>query len=104
MIVLVEQDGSASGGAEFHGSANVIDVGVGDDDLLDLEIVLADESENVFDVVAGVDDHGFTRGFVSDHGAVALERADGEDFVDHGDIVAVGKENHSPQIRADLHG
>jgi hypothetical protein len=33
-----------------------------------------------------------------------LERADGEDFVDHGDIVAVGKENHSPQIRADLHG
>jgi hypothetical protein len=29
-------------------------------------------------------------GLVSDDRAVALQRADGEDFVDHGDIVAIG--------------
>ncbi len=90
VIILVEQDGSAGGGAEFHGSADVVDVGVGDDDLFDLEIVFADQGEDVFDFVAGVDDHGFVRGFVADDGAVALQRADGEDFVDHGDIVAIG--------------
>jgi hypothetical protein len=84
VIVLVEQDGCAGGGAEFHGSADVVDVGVGDDDLLDLEIVLADYAEHIFDFVAGVDDHGFVSGFVADDGAVALQEADGEDFVDHG--------------------
>ena len=87
IIVLVEQNGSAGGGAEFHGSANVVDVGVGDDDLFDLEIVLADESENVVDVVAGIDHHGLVGSLVADDGAVALEGADGKDFVDHWDIV-----------------
>ena len=91
VIVLVEQDGCAREGAELHGSAYVVDVGMGDDDLFDVEIVLADDSEQVFDVVAGIDDHGFAGGLVADDGAVALQRADGEDFVDHGSIVAVSR-------------
>jgi len=90
IVILVEQDWSAGGGAELHGSAHVVDVSVGDDDLFDLQVVLADEGEDVFDVVAGVDDHGFVGGLVADDGAVALQRADGEDFVDHGSIVASG--------------
>jgi hypothetical protein len=45
--------------------------------------VLVDKGEDLVDVVAGVDDHGFVGGFVADDGAVALQRADGEDFVDH---------------------
>jgi hypothetical protein len=49
----------------------VVDVGVGDDDLLDLEIMFADERENFLKVVARVDDHGFAAGFVADDGAVA---------------------------------
>src|SRR5260370_40503585 len=84
VVILVEQDGGASGGAEFHGSADVVDVGVGDDDLLDLQIVFVDDSLDVFDVVAGVDDHGFVSGLVADDGAIALQRADGADFMDHG--------------------
>jgi len=88
VVILVEEDGGASGGAEFHGSADVVDVGVGDDDLLDLQIVFADDSLDVFDVVAGVDDHGFVSALVADDGAIALQRADGEDFMDHGSIVA----------------
>jgi hypothetical protein len=63
-------------------------VGMSDHDLLDLEIMLTDDAEDVFNLVAGVDDHGFVRGFVSDDGAVALQRPDRDDFVDHGTIVA----------------
>jgi hypothetical protein len=88
IIILVEEDGSAGGGSEFHGSANVINVSVGDDDLLDLQVVLADKSKNVLNVVARVDDHGFPSSLVADYGAVALQRADGKNFMDHEDIVA----------------
>jgi len=93
IIVLVEQDGRAGGGAEFHGSADVVDVSVGDDDLFDLQIVLGDYGLDVGDVVAGVDDHSFAGEFVTDDGAVALQGSDGDDFVDHGFIV------NSPEYR-----
>lgn len=83
VVVLVQKNRSARGGAELHGSADMVDVSVGDHDLLDLQIVLLDQSLDVFDVIAGVDDHGFAGGVVADDGTIALERADGEDFVDH---------------------
>lgn len=88
VIVLIEQDGSASGGAKLHRSADVVDVGVSNDDLLDQQVMLAQEAENILNVVAGIDDHGFPSGLVADDGAVTLQRADGNDFVDHGNIVA----------------
>ncbi len=87
IIVLVEQNGRSGGSAQLHGSAHVIDVGMRDHDLLDLQVMLADDRQQAFDIVTGVDDHGFARGFVADDGAVALERPDGEDFVDHASIV-----------------
>jgi len=37
----------------------VVDVGVGDDDLLDLQVVLLDQRNDLFDVVTGIDDDGF---------------------------------------------
>jgi len=102
IVVLVEQDGRAGGGTEFHGSADVVNVGVGNDDLLDLEIVLADEGEDVVDVVAGINDHGLARGLVADDGTVARERADGQDLVDHLSIVRCDKP--WPRIHTDFHG
>src|SRR5579864_9783020 len=90
MIVLIEQNRSAGGRTEFHGSAHVVDVSVGDYDLLDLQVVLADESQNVLYIVTRIDDHSFAGSFVADDRAVALQRADGKNFVDHGDIVASG--------------
>src|SRR3979490_1765666 len=65
----------------------MVNVGVGDDDLPHLQIVLFDQGEDVFNVVAGIDDHGLARGFVADDGAVALQAANGDGFVDHWSIV-----------------
>ena len=79
------------------GSGDVIDVSVGDDDLLDGEVVFLEQSDDAGDVVAGIDDDGLAGGFVAEDGAVALEETDGEDFVDH-----VSKTNGRPRICADF--
>ena len=70
--------------AQLHRSAHVIDVSMSDDDLLHLQVVLMNEGENILDVVAGIDHHGIAGSLVPNHGAVALQRADGKDFVNHG--------------------
>ena len=88
---LVVEDGGAGELLEAVGSGDVVDVGVGDDDLLDGERVSGEEGEDAGDVVAGVDDDGFAGGLVAEDGAVALEGADGEDFVDHGIWALNGK-------------
>ena len=69
---------------EAVGSGDVVDVGVGDEDLLDGEVVLGEEGEDVGDVVAGIDDDGFAGGLVAEDGAVALEGTNGDCFKDHG--------------------
>ncbi len=65
----------------------MVDVGVGDDDLLDGEVMLAQQGDDTRDLVTGGDDDGFAGGLVSEDGAVALEEADGEDFVEHSPIL-----------------
>src|SRR5208282_1510023 len=90
VVILVEQDWRARQCAQLHGSADVIDVGVGDDDLLHFQLVLTDDGKNVFNVVARVNDHGFVRGLIADDRAVTLQRAYGKDFVDHQSIVERG--------------
>ena len=83
-IELVVEDGGAGEAFELQGSGDVVDVGVGDDDLLDGEVVLREFGDDAADVVAGIDDDGLAGGLVAEDGAVALERADDEDLVDHG--------------------
>ena len=51
-------------------------------------LCFADERENIVDVVARIDHHGFTGDFVPDDGAIALQRPNGKDFVNHGRLVA----------------
>jgi hypothetical protein len=82
-VVLVVEDGGSGEAFEFLGSGDVVDVGVGDDDLLDGEVVLGEEGEDVGDVVAGIDDDGLEGGFVAEEGAVAADGAYGEGFADH---------------------
>jgi hypothetical protein len=64
IVILVEKDGSPGCRPQLHGTSHVINVSVGDDYLLDLEIVFLDQIENVFDVIAGINHHPFTGGFV----------------------------------------
>ena len=85
-VVLVVEDGRAGEGLETRGTCDVVDVSVGDEDLLDGEIVSLEESEDAQNLVSGIDDDGFTGGLVAEDGAVALQRANGKDLVDHGDL------------------
>jgi hypothetical protein len=85
-VVLVIEDGGSGELFEAVGAGDVVDVGVGDDDLLDGEGVLGEEGEDAGDVVAGIYHDGFAGGFIAQDGAVALEGADGENFVDHGSL------------------
>jgi predicted component of type VI protein secretion system len=43
--------------------------------------------QHILNVVARIDDYGFAAGLVSHDGAIALQRADRENFVDHRNIV-----------------
>jgi len=60
-------------GGKPYGASDVIDVGVGDDDGRDFEIVLFHDGEDGFDVVAGVDHNAFTRLLVAKNRAVAMQ-------------------------------
>ena len=99
VVILIEQDWGASLRAQLRRSAYVIDVGVGDDDLFYYQVVLADDGENIFNIVARIDHHGFVRGLIADDGAVTLQRADGKDLVDHNLIFAqAGTIHHLPRV------
>ena len=84
--MLVVEDGGSGDLLEAVGSCDVVDVSVGDEDLLDDEVVFSEEGEDVGNVVAWVDDDGFVGGLVAEDGAVALEGTDGDDFVNHGSL------------------
>jgi len=86
-IGFVEEDGSAGEGFELERSADVVDVGVSDEDLLEGEAVGLEAAVDAGDFVAGVNDDGFASLFVGKNGAIALQRADGEGLEDHGFIV-----------------
>jgi len=70
----------------------MINVGMGDDDLFDLKIVFVNKGENLFDIVARINHHGFASDFVPDYGAIALQRPDRKDFVNHGEYSSVVSE------------
>lgn len=95
-VELVVEDGCAGDLLEAEGSGDVVDVGMGDDDLFDGELVLRQEGYDAGYVVAWVDDDGLAGGLVSEDGAVALEEADGEDFVDHLTLKTNGLDSGKP--------
>ncbi len=72
----------AGGAAEFGEAAYVVDVRVGADDGADFQVVAREDFEDALDFVAGIDDQGFMRFGIAHDRAVALEHANGEDFVD----------------------
>ena len=90
-VVFIHEDGGTGELFEFEGAADVVDVGVGDENLLELEAEGVEAASDAADFVAGIDDDGFASFLVSQDGAVALQRANGEGFEDHGFILGYGQ-------------
>src|ERR1700682_2304352 len=102
IVILIEQDWRARLRAQLHRSAYVIDVGVSDDDLFYYQVVLADDGENVLNIVARINDHGFVRGLVADDGAVTLQRADGKDLVNHALQFSLSERKSATENRSEV--
>jgi hypothetical protein len=81
-IGFVDEDGRAGGLVEGGEAANVVDVSVGADDGADFESVPVEDLKDGVGVVAGIHDDGFAGAGVAQDGAIAVEEADAEDFVD----------------------
>jgi hypothetical protein len=90
-IVAVHHDGSAGVEVELGEAADMINVGVSADDDADGEFVAAEEIEDAFDFVAGVDDDGFAGFGIADDQTIALKHADGQLDVDHLRVSGVGE-------------
>lgn len=80
-IGVVDQDRSAGRAMQRSQAADVVDVRVCADDRANLQFVVADDFEDAIDLVARVDDDGFARLWVAKDRAIALQHADGNDFV-----------------------
>lgn len=86
-IPFVQKDGSSGETLEYECAAHVVNVRVGNQDLLELEAEFGEAVMNSAHFVAGVDDDGFMRFFVAEDGAVAGQRANRERLQDHALIV-----------------
>ena len=98
-VALVEQNGGSSRLLELQCASDVVDVGMGYDDLLQRESVLCKAHQNVRNIVAGVDDHGLACLLVADDGAVALQQSDRECLEDHEFIVCDSDEAYKCVVR-----
>lgn len=86
-IVLVVENRRARELFEPVGSGNVVDVRMGDDDVLHREVMALKNRNDLGDIVAGINNDRFSRSLVAKDGAVALERADRENLMDHDSII-----------------
>jgi hypothetical protein len=62
-------------------------MGMGDDDLAQREAVLLEPGQNLWKVIAGIDDDGFACDLVPEDGAIAAQRTNGKTFKNHGSIL-----------------
>ena len=82
-IGLVNGRRRAGAFLQLENCADMINMRVGADDLLQRQAVLVQSSKNFLGVVSRIDDDRFTRGFVAENRAVALKHADGKCFDNH---------------------
>src|ERR1700730_12245661 len=70
IVILIEEDRRSGGRPQFHGSAHMIDVSMSNYDLLYREMMLLNESKDIFDVIAGINHQGFARNLVPNNRTV----------------------------------
>jgi hypothetical protein len=68
---------------ELERASNVVDMRVGDEDLLELESEFHETVMDAGDIVAWIDHDGFACLFIAEDGAVALKGTDGKGFENH---------------------
>src|SRR6478736_7478497 len=86
-IVFVEIDGCAGECFELERAAHVVNMGVGNENLPELETKLGQAAVNAGNLVAWIDDNRLASFLVAHQGAVALQGADWECLENHGFIV-----------------
>jgi hypothetical protein len=77
-VFAVHEHGSTGELMQLGKTTDVIDVGVRADDGFDGEFVAAEEGEEAFDFVTGIDDQSFAGNGIADDGAIAMEHPDGD--------------------------
>jgi hypothetical protein len=87
-IIFVEKDGSAGEVLQLECAADVVDVAMRDQYLLELESKVGEAAVNTADFIARIDNDGFRGILVAKEGAVALQGADDERLENHEDILA----------------
>ena len=86
-IVLIQDYGRSGCLPQLDSASHMVDVGVGDDDLLYREAMLGQPRQNAGHVIARIDDHRLAGDFIAQDGAVALQRADRKGLTKHIPIV-----------------
>lgn len=86
-VRFVQEDWRAGKTLELEGAADVVNVGVRDQNLLQLEPQLSQPAMNAADFVPGIDNNGFAGLFIAQNGAIARQRPDRKGLEDHGLIV-----------------
>ena len=77
----MDEDGRARRAMQASEASHVVNVRVRADDGADLEIVAREDFENALNFIPRVHHDGFVAGGIAQNGAVALQQADGDDFV-----------------------
>jgi hypothetical protein len=103
-VVFVHHDRRAGEALELERAANVVNVGVGDENLFELEAQLSQAPMDAGNFVAGIDDDGLARLLIAQDGAVALKWADREGLDDHGSILGYGPSGLCRTNEASLSG
>ena len=67
----------------FGDARHVIDVRVRQQDVRDLQLLRANEVQQLLDLVARIDEHGLAGALAADDVAILEERPDGRAFQDH---------------------
>ena len=83
-------DGDARAPRELRGGARVVEMRVGDEDLLEREPVALENRQHPRQLTARVDDGRAARGLAPQHRAVLLERRDRDDFETHARMILRG--------------
>jgi hypothetical protein len=78
-VVLVEEDRRAGEAFELERAADVVDVRVRQQDLLELETQLGQALVNAANLVSGIDDDGFMGVFIAQNRAIAGNGPTGKD-------------------------